>query len=543
MARPLRVLIVEDNERDAALMLRELQRGDYDVTHERVDTPEAMIAALKEPWDLVLSDFTMPRFSAPAALSLVKERALDLPFIIVSGTIGEDTAVTSLRAGAHDFLVKGSLARLVPAIERERREAGVRAERKKMHEQLLISERMASLGMLAAGVAHEINNPLGILLTNLELATEQLTRLVQQGEAASAGGEAGEAGETGGDRGSSAPPVRLAELNQLIEEAQEAAERVRLIARDLRTLSRSNDEEQPETLEIHRVLEASIRMAANEIRHRARLIRDYGAVPPVTGNQAKLGQVFINLLVNAAHAIPEGTSTTNEIQIITRTDNDGRAVVEVRDTGSGIAQSTLPRIFDAFFTTKPGSAGTGLGLAICHRIITAHGGAISAESEVGRGSVFRTVLPPAAGKAAPASLVSPTVVHAGSEARGRRRRILVVDDEEVLGVTIKRTLSGEHEVTAVTTAREALHLLGGEAQFDLVLCDLMMPEMTGMELYQELLRLQPEQAKKFVFMTGGSFTESATQFLTRISNPTIEKPIRAAKLRSLVRDLVQDLAQ
>jgi len=117
MAQPLRVLIVEDDERDAALMLHELQRGDYDVTYERVDTPEAMTAALENhPWDLVLSDFTMPRFSAPAALSLVKERALDLPFIIVSGTIGEEAAVTSLRAGAHDFVVKGALARLVDSV-------------------------------------------------------------------------------------------------------------------------------------------------------------------------------------------------------------------------------------------------------------------------------------------------------------------------------------------------------------------------------------------------------------------------------------------
>src|SRR5580704_9773311 len=184
MGQPLRVLIVEDDERDAALVLHELRRCDYEVTYERVETPEAMTAALeRQPWDIVLSDFTMPRFSAPAALSLVKERALDLPFIIVSGTIGEETAVTSLRAGAHDFLVKGALARLVPAIERERREAGIRAERNKMREQLLISERMASVGMLAAGVAHEINNPLAILTANLELAGEQLARLLSQDKA------------------------------------------------------------------------------------------------------------------------------------------------------------------------------------------------------------------------------------------------------------------------------------------------------------------------------------------------------------------------
>jgi signal transduction histidine kinase len=286
MAQALRVLIVEDDERDAALMLRELQRGDYDVTYERVDTPEAMSAALEsQPWDLVLSDFTMPRFSAPAALSLVKERALDLPFIIVSGTIGEEAAVTSLRAGAHDFVVKGALARLVPAIERERRDAGVRAERKKMHEQLLISERMASVGLLAAGVAHEINNPLAILVANLELASEQLSRLAPQAEVprATAG-----TGETVQDRESSS---RTAELDQLIRDAQEAAERVRLIVHDLRILSRSNDEEQQGPVEIHGVLETSIRMTSNEFRYRAQLIRDYGEVPLVKGSEAKLSQV------------------------------------------------------------------------------------------------------------------------------------------------------------------------------------------------------------------------------------------------------------
>jgi signal transduction histidine kinase len=531
MAQPLRVLIVEDDERDAALVLRELQHGGYEVTYERVDTPEAMCAALeKPPWDIVLSDFTMPRFSAPAALSLVKARALDLPFIIVSGTIGEETAVTSLRAGAHDFLVKGALARLVPAIERELRDAGVRAGRKKMHEQLLISERMASVGMLAAGVAHEINNPLAILMANLELASEQLIRLMQQegGSSASAGADA-----TGRAEASGAPPVGPAGVNRLIQDAQEAAERVRLIVRDLGSLSRSNDEEQRGPVEIHRVLETSIRMASNEIRHRAQLIRSYGDVPLVEGSEAKLGQVFINLMINAAHAIPEGRATTNEIRIVTRTDGAGCAVVEIHDTGSGIPQSNLPRIFDAFFTTKAVVSGTGLGLAICHRIVTAHGGDISVESQVGRGSIFRLVLPPARGKATETASVSSNVAH------GRRGRILVVDDEKMLGLTIQRTLGGAHEVMAVTSAREAYRLLTGGVQFDVILCDLMMPEMTGMDLYAELLRTAPDQTKKFVFMTGGAFTEDASRFLARISNLSIEKPLRGSKLRSLVRGLVQ----
>jgi signal transduction histidine kinase len=528
MAQPLRVLIVEDDERDAALLLRELRRCDYDVSYERVETSEAMSAALeKQPWDIVLSDFTMPRFSAPAALSLVKARALDLPFIIISGTIGEETAVTSLRAGAHDFLVKGALARLVPAIERERREAGMRAERKKMREQLLISERMASVGILAAGVAHEINNPLAILMVNLELAREQLARPGPQEAGAGAAADASAGG------GAAGAPVGPVELNQLLQDAQEAAERICLIVRDLGSFSRSNDEEQQGPVGIHRVLESAIRMASNEVRHRAQLIRDYGEVPLVKGSEAKLGQVFINLIVNAAHAIPQGRTAANEIRIVTRTDTAGRAVVEIHDTGSGIPQSILPRIFDAFFTTKAVITGTGLGLAICHRIVTAYGGEISVESEVGRGSVFRTVLPPARDK------VPETKSTSSDVARGRRGRILVVDDEKMLGVTIQLTLGGEHEVTAVTAAAEACQLIKGGAQFDLVLCDLMMPEMTGMDLYAELLELVPDQTKKFVFMTGGAFTEEASRFLAQVSNRSIEKPMRASKLRNLVRELIR----
>ena len=323
----------------------------------------------------------------------------------------------------------------------------------------------------------------------------------------------------------------------MIKDAQEAAERMRLIVRDLSILSRSNDEEKHVPVEIHRVLETSIRMTSNETRHRARLVRDYGDLPCVMGSEAKLSQVFINLIVNAAQAIPEGRAATNEITIATHKNAAGCAVIEFRDSGSGIPPNVLPRIFDAFFSTKAVTTGTGLGLAICHRIITAYGGAISAESQIGRGSIFRIVLPPADGE-------NPEIQSSTTDvARGHSARILVVDDEKMLGVTIQRALGGEHEVTAVTTAREALRLLSGDEQFDLILCDLMMPEMTGMELYAELLQLAPDEAKKFVFMTGGAFTEDASRFLARVSNASIEKPIRVSKLRSFVRGFVNDRVQ
>ena len=515
MSKPLRALIVEDSKVDAALLVRELRRGGYDLSFERVETADAMHAALdRQTWDVVLSDYSMPRFSAPAALAVVRERNLDLPFIIISGTIGEETAVTSLRAGAHDFLIKGSLARLMPAIEREMGEAALRAEKRKMQEQLLISERMASVGLLAAGVAHEINNPLAIIVGNLELVAQQLDTMAA-------------------DESRDASPVRhaakLVDLAAPLRDAQEAAERVRRIVRDLKVLSGSSDTESRGSVDIRSVLESAIRMASNEIRHRARLTRDYAEVLPVYGNESRLGQVFLNLIVNAAHAIPEGHAESNEIRFVIRMEPPGRIAVEIHDTGGGIAADALPHIFESFFTTKAATTGTGLGLAICRRIVSEHGGEMSVQSEVGVGTVFRTLLPVATQTVADTVTASPQVV------AGRRGRILAVDDEEMVCTMIRRILHRDHDVTAVTHATEALDSLSGGERYDLILCDLMMPEMTGMEFYTRLQQATPDQAGKIMFMTGGAFTEKTQAFLNQLAHEPIEKPFTPARLREQVR--------
>lgn len=507
MSKQLSALIVEDNEQDATLLVRELRRGGYDLSFDRVETPDAMCAALdKRIWDIVLSDYSMPRFSAPAALALVRERNLDLPFIIISGTIGEETAVASLRAGAHDFMVKGSLARLLPAIGREMREADLRAEKKKIREQLLISERMASVGQLAASVAHEINNPLAILVSNLEFASEQLNALN-----ANAPGTEG--------IGALAAPLR---------DAQEAAERVRLIVRDLKVFSRSKDVETRGPVDIRSALESAIRMTSNEVRHRACLTRDYGDVAPVNGNESRLGQVFLNLIVNAAQAIPEGDAANNEIKIVTRMESSDRVAIEFHDTGAGIPAEVLPRIFDAFFTTKATAVGTGLGLAICHSIVAEHDGEISVKSRTGSGTIFRIVLRAENREAAkpPAARLEILATRAG--------RVLVVDDEPMLCNAVERILGVAHHVTTVTSARDALCRLAGGERFDLILCDLMMPEMTGMDLYDELQQSMPDQAEKFIFMSGGAFTDKARAFLARSCNEVIDKPFKSAGLRQVV---------
>jgi CheY-like chemotaxis protein len=247
--------------------------------------------------------------------------------------------------------------------------------------------------------------------------------------------------------------------------------------------------------------------------------------------------VFINLLVNAAHAIPEGHVDKNEIRIVTKTDASGRAVIEVRDTGCGIPSEILHRIFDPFFTTEVVGEGTGLGLSICHGIVMGLGGELVAESEVGRGSTFRVCLPttrlePLAHQTERAPVVS-------RPPAGRSGTVLVVDDEPMIGATLRRMLAKEHNVTVVTDGQQALDLLLGGTRFDVILCDLMMPNVTGMDLYAELSRTLPEIVDRIVFLTGGAFTPAGISFLDSVPNQRLEKPFVPQNLRALVRAFVR----
>jgi signal transduction histidine kinase len=512
-AMTLRVLVVEDRPDDAEMVLLELGRGGYDVVHERVDTEAAMAAALRrERWDVVLSDYAMPQFSGPAALALVRGMALDIPFIIVSGTVGEEAAVLAMRSGANDYVFKGSLGRLRPAIDRELREAAMRAERRKMQEQLLISDRMASVGTLAAGVAHELNNPLATVVANLELASKELARVADEFQLAD----------------------RLQEISEELHDARDGADRLKHIVRDLKIFSRATDDERRGPVDVKRVLESSLRMAWNEIRHRARLVKDYGDIPPVEANEARLGQVFLNLIVNAAHAIREGNAEQNLIRVSTGVDAaTGRVTVAIRDSGSGIPPDNLSRIFDAFFTTKPIGVGTGLGLSICHRIVTGLGGEIHVESEVDKGTTFQVLLLPslrAVDGPTPVLAVAPPI---------RRGKVLVIDDEPMVARSLGRMLGHEHEVTIVLSAGDAHRRVVAGERYDVILCDLMMPQMTGMDLHAELLRTVPEQASQMVFLTGGAFTPGARTFLDAVPNQRVEKPFDTQHLRSIINDRIR----
>jgi PAS domain S-box-containing protein len=386
--------------------------------------------------------------------------------------------------------------------------------------QLMQSGKLAAVGQLAAGVAHEINNPLTYVAANLDLALAGLEKHGQEPASSSAG-------TAGADR-----RTELAEIVDALREAHEGTRRIRVVVRDLKAFSRA-DHDRRGPVDVQRLLESSINMAFNEIRHHARLVKHFANVPPVEANDARLGQVFLNLLINAAQAIPEGMADRHEIQVATTTDADGRVVVEVRDTGSGIPQEIMDRIFEPFFTTKPVGVGTGLGLPICHGIVTALGGSISVTSEVGKGSVFRVVLPAARPDVPETRPVSAPV------AGGRRGRVLIVDDEPMVGSVLRRILAPDHDLVVLTRAREALERIGGGERFDVILCDLMMPEMTGMDLYEALVRSAPDQAERMVFLTGGAFTPRARDFLDRVPNQRIEKPFDDQGVRALVRAAVR----
>jgi CheY-like chemotaxis protein/two-component sensor histidine kinase len=317
----------------------------------------------------------------------------------------------------------------------------------------------------------------------------------------------------------------------LIEGAREGAERVRAIVRDLKVVSRV-EERRPSAVDVRRSVEAAIDLARNELRHRARLVAELDAVPTLWADEGRLGQLFLNLLINAAHAITEGAVDRNEVRVRLQS-VEGAVLVEVSDTGVGIGPDELPRIFDPFFTTKAVGVGSGLGLSICHAIVMDLGGRIDVESDPGRGTTFRVYLPrtspPSAPRAAP-PLATPV---------GRRGKVMVVDDEPMILRVVAQLLRSEHDVVCESQPRAALARIERGERFDVIVCDLMMPEMTGMVLHANIEALAPEQASAMLFVTGGAFTPAAREFVERFASTTIDKPFDAAPFLEEIRRRVR----
>ena len=383
---------------------------------------------------------------------------------------------------------------------------------------MLETEKLVSLGTLAAGVAHEINNPLTYILTNADYATRAARMATEK--------------LRGGESLSPESVIEhLERVTEALERVSHGAGRVRQIVRDLRTFSRGDDDVRA-PVDVCRVIESCLGMAAGEIQRHARLIAELRGVPPVIGNEARLGQVFLNLLINAAQAIPRHADPErNIVRVSTSLDEQAQVLVEVSDTGVGIEASILPRIFEPFFTTKPAGVGTGLGLSICHGIIQAHGGRIVVRSESGKGTTFRVTLPAARSERMRSDRPS-----APRSASPRRGRVLVVDDERLVAQSVARLLETEYEVEVEVDPRRAIELLGSSgSKFDVVLCDVRMPGLTGPEIHNSLLSAAPEVASRIVLMTG--WCDQATrETIDESGLVCLEKPLDVDRLFALLRE-------
>ncbi|HLK37662.1 MAG TPA: ATP-binding protein [Polyangiaceae bacterium] len=368
-----------------------------------------------------------------------------------------------------------------------------------------LRSRLAAFDTLVAGVAHELNNPMTYALVGVEIALRML-----RVRAANALPEPDDA-------------IALEALNK----AQAGLHRMREVMRGLVTFVHG-DTGSLEIIDVRAVLGSAVQITWHQIRHRATLTQDLAEVPPVEANAARLGQVFLNLLANAAEAIPEGQADRHVVRVTTRTEHDDSVIIEVADTGAGIAPETLPRVFDPFFTTKGPGAGPGLGLSIAHAVVRDLGGRISVQSAIGQGTVVRVELP-----CARAWRTSPGVRRPGGVDGGAA--VLVVDDDRLVGEAISLTLRGQCDVTVCTSAREAVDWIAAGQRFDLILCDLLMPGLTGMDLYAEVLRIAPEEVASIVFMTGGAITPRARAFVAGVSNQCLKKPIDTKDLRDLAR--------
>ncbi len=366
-------------------------------------------------------------------------------------------------------------------------------ERRAAQAQLRRADRLASVGTLAAGVARDLEAPLAELANHVSAARAGL---------ASMGVD---------DPG-------LVDANDCLREAEEGTARIRRIAKGLQTFARPEGST-PCRLSLQAPVDLAITMAENEIRHRARLIRESGPVPDVVGDEAQLAHVVLALLVNAAHAVPEGDSDRHRIRISTRSDGRGRALIEVADSGPGIPEGIRDRVFDPFFTTKRVGIGTGLGLATCHGIVAAMGGEIWIGDAPEGGALVRVLLPAA----------QPVEADAGPE----RARVLVVDDDVLVAKAMQRLLPGHH-VHVARSGREALGLCERET-FDLVVCDVMMPGVSGVEVFERLCARDRAWRDRFVFVTAGAFGAETLEALERTGVPTIAKPLDPTMLETIVR--------
>jgi len=394
--------------------------------------------------------------------------------------------------------------------------------RQRLQARMAHADRMVSLGTLAAGVAHEINNPLTFMQINLSSVASELPELVERVEAL----EASASGQT-------PDPAELTDLRQRLDEIVYGASRIQDIVSDLKTFTH-DDRDPPGPVDLQKTMTLALNLARHELKYRATVACEGGEWLYVHGHEGRICQVLLNLLVNAAQSIEVGNVEGNEIRLAATPDGD-RIAVTVSDTGSGISSEHMGRLFDPFFTTKAPGVGSGLGLSICRHLVEGYGGELAVESELGQGTRATLWLR----RADPAEEVTVQVPREPSRRVEPLGRVLLIDDEPELCRSIKRALSNEFEVVTAAGGEEAMALMARDAAFDVVICDVMMPSTTGMDVYDWVRDNKPALLPQMVFITGGAIGDRAQRFVDEVDNFVLDKPTDIRNLRRLLRRLVR----
>lgn len=511
MPTPLRLLMIEDSESDAELLVRAIRKGGYDVTYKRVDTREAVRVSLCDSWDLIVSDHSMPGFSGLAALAMTREKCPDVPFIFVSGTIGEEVAVDAMRVGAQDYIMKGNLARLLPAIDRELREAKNRAEHRKAALRMQQLEKFEAIGKLAGGIAHDFNNVIGAIMGWAELGKDE----VPEGS-------------------------RAAKFFQNIH-AQ--SERAAGLTRQLLAYARRQTLE-PHVINLNQIIGETTALLQKAIGENIEIKLVLAPELHTTrADPSQLEQVLMNLCFNARDAMPNGGQLLIETHNVEMDEtytqrheyaHPGKYVaMSVSDTGMGMDAATITRIFEPFFTTKELGKGTGLGLATAYGIVKQHEGMIEVYSEAGKGATFHVYLPVSSG-AAQGRAERP----ADDAVRGGTETILVAEDHagnlEMVDEMLRRL--GYRVILAKDGEEAVEQFRKHQGEIAMALLDVVMPRMGGPEVYEKIRGMRP--GLPVIFSSGYSQESARLASLVVQGAVLLQKPYEPRILARKVRELL-----
>jgi two-component system, cell cycle sensor histidine kinase and response regulator CckA len=510
MSARLRILQVEDSPTDAELIQHELRHDGLVFEVLRVQDEAGYLEALKTPPDLVLSDFSLPEFDGLTALGLLKQRYPDVPFILVSGAIGEDLAVAAMREGASDYLLKDRLSRLPTAVRSAVSQAQLRRENRALGDRLLRAARLESLGRLSAGLAHDLNNILLPIMMAEQLLRDQLD----------------------------AP-----ELTELLDVIETSARRGGAVLKQLLMFGRGTSGERVPVRPSRAIAETQAVLRETFPKNIEVRIVIQADDARILAEPTQLQQVLVNLCVNARDAMPDGGTLGIDLDRNTppaalNRRHPGSApgphvVLSVSDTGVGIRADDLERIFDPFFTTKELDRGTGLGLSSVLGIVEGHGGFIEVTSELGAGTEFEVWLPEYQGDA-----VEEPVSAASRRPQGGGQLVLVVDDEpavlDVLGASISRC---GYRVALASDALTALRTLDERHdEIAVVITDIAMPRLDGLHLAGEIHQRRPDLP--IVVMTAALTPQNRASCVELGVVEFLTKPFRTETLlRSLDRVL------